>query len=432
MKILCISKDLAIADLLMRLKREGHAVKVFISDKKERVNYEGMLEKVDDWKRELPWVGKDGFILFDNVGFGQLQDELRKDGYWVVGGSVLGDKLEHDRQYGQKIFSMCGIEVVPSINFSNAKKAIEFVKKHKGPWVLKQNGHVDKAFNYVGQMENNEDVLEILKNYCRNNRRECSSLDLQKKVEGVEIGVGRYFNGNDWVGPLEMNMEHKNLFNDNLGPKTFEMGTLTWYENNENNKIFQQTLAKLKGYLKNINFHGDVDINCIIDGNEIYPLEVTARFGFPAIHLQSALQISPWGEFLMAIAKGESYDMKYKKGFGVVVLVATPPFPYEVRSRKYYPVGESILFKSKLTEEEKEHIHFEEVSYNARKKNYYISGKNGFALHVSGVGTTVEEAREKAYKLIGKIVIPKMFYRTDIGLKFLNEDREKLEKWGWI
>ena len=55
------------------------------------------------------------------------------------------------------------------------------------------------------------------------------SIVIQKKVEGVEIAVARFFNGSDWVGPIEINVEHKDLFNGNLGPKTGEMGTLLWY-----------------------------------------------------------------------------------------------------------------------------------------------------------------------------------------------------------
>ena len=44
----------------------------------------------------------------------------------------------------------------------------------------------------------------------------------------------------------------------------------------------------------------------------------------------------------------------------------------------------------------------------------------------------VEEAREKAYEIASKIVVPKMFYRTDIGIKFIKEDQANLKKWGWI
>lgn len=435
MNILGISKDFSGESLFWRLKKEGHSVRVFVEDKGQWVYMDNMLEKTEDWKKELPWVGKNGLIIFDSVGHGKLQNELRKQGYSVIGGSQEGDRLERDRQHGQKIMAVCGIKIAPSANFSNTGDAIKFLKKHSGPWVIKQNGHVDKSFNYVGQLENNEDCIEVLQNYFRHNRGECASIDLQKRIDGVEIGVGRYFNGTDWVGPLEINIEHKNLMNGDLGPKTFEMGTLMWYDDNEKNKLFQETLAKLKDYLAHVDFRGDVEVNCIVNQTGAYPLELCARFGYPAWQLQTEFHQSPWGEFFKAVADGQPYKLKFRKGYGVVVLVATPPFPYEVRSKKYYPKGIDILFKPGFNEKDMQHIHFEEVSLRRRGKTqkYYVSSKTGYVLHVSGFGKTVEEARKMAYGIIDKIIIPKMFYRTDIGgMKFVKQDRPKLKKWGYL
>jgi phosphoribosylamine---glycine ligase len=434
MNILFISKDLSGGGLAYRLKKEGHSVRLFVEDKDQKQNLDGLVEKTEKWEEDLDWVGKKGLIIFDSSGYGKIQDELREKGYLVVGGNKLADKLEHDRQYGQKILSVCEMKIIPSVNFSSAKSAINFIKENRDYWVVKQNGHINTSFNYVGQLKNGEDVISVLKNYNRNNKKECVSIDLQKKIEGVEIGVARYFNGNDWVGPIEINLEHKSLFNGNLGPKTFEMGTLIWYEENEKNKLFQETLAKMKPYLKKINFKGDIDINCIVNKNEVFPLEITPRFGWPSTHLHSEIHISPWGEFLKAIAKGEHYDLKYKKGYGIVVLLSTPPFPYVIRTKKYYPEGMDILFKKDFSKEEMNHIHLEEVSLrkNKNEKHFYLSSKTGFALHVTGIGKTVEEARKKTYDLIEDIIIPKMFYRTDIGLNFIKEDKQKLKKWGWI
>ncbi|MDO9231121.1 MAG: phosphoribosylglycinamide synthetase C domain-containing protein [bacterium] len=432
MNILFISKDLAGADLCYRLKLEGHNVRIFIENKNQRQNLSGLVDKTEDWKNNLDWVGKSGLIIFDDMGYGETQDTLRSKGFSVVGGSKMADKLEHDRQYGHKIFSTCGLKIVPTINFSNARSAIKFVKENKGPWVIKQNGHASKGFNYVGQLKNGEDVILVLKNYNRNNKKECVSIDLQKRIDGVEIGVARYFNGSDWVGPIEINIEHKNLCDNDLGPKTDEMGTLMWYEDNEEIKIFQETLKKLESYLKHINFKGDIDINCIVNKNSIFPLEATPRFGCPSTQLQSEIHISPWGEFLKAIAKGEQYDLKYKKGFAIITLLATPPFPYEIKTRKYYPEGVDILFRKRMSAEDMKHLHFEEISFDKKTRNFYISSKKGYILHVSNIGKTVKEAREKTYKIVNNIVIPKMFYRTDIGLKFIQEDQEKLRSWGWI
>ena len=421
-------------DLIIRLKKEGHNVLVFIDDKKQRCNLFGMIKQTRNWRSELKWVGKDGLIIFDSIGHGNLQDKLRASGYSVVGGSALGDKLEDSRQIGQKFLSLAGVKLAPSVNFTDVKQAIEFIRKNKGPWVIKQNGHVDKAFNYVGQFEDNHDVEEVLRSYLKNNKADCGSIDLQKRVYGIEIGVGRYFNGTDWVGPIEMNLEHKGLCNNDLGPKTYEMGTLMWYDADENNKLFQEVLAKLKPILAKGNFRGDVDVNCIVNEDGAFPLEITARFGFPALQLQSEIHLSPWGEFLKAVADGKQYDLKYKEGYATAVLVAVPPFPYAVSSKRYSPVGLEVSFKDGMTNEDLEHVHFEDVSREKKgvKEKYYISSASGFVLHVTGLGESVEVARSKTYDLIKKVFIPKMFYRTDIGVKFMTEDHATLKAWGWL
>lgn len=430
MNILFISRDLAGGDLAYRLKKEGNHVKLFVEDPDQRQNLEGMVEKIYDWQRELEWVGKKGLIVFDDTGYGKIQDELRKEGYSVIGGSTGGDRLEDFRHFGQKVLAIHGVETVPSMSFIGTKDAIDFVKRNKGMWVVKQNGHVGKGFNYVGQLESGEDVIEVLRNYQRNNKIDCCLIELQKRIEGIEIGVGRYFNGTDWVGPIEINIEHKNLCDGNLGPKTDEMGTLMWYEDNEKNKLFQKTLAKIKPYLQKVNFRGDVDVNCIVSKNEAYPLEVTARFGWPALQLQDEIHLSSWANFLKAVADGKKYNLRYKKEFGIIVLLATPPFPYGFRSRRFYPEGIDIFFRKEFSEKEMDHVHFEEVS--SYKGKYYISSKKGYIMTVSATGKTVQKAREKAYQIIENIIVPKCFYRTDIGLKFINEDQKKLKEWGWI
>ena len=109
MKIIIISKDGDALDLAIRLRKEGHSVKIAIQDRGYKKIGDGFdLIKVGDWKKELPWVGKDGLIIFDQAGWGKEQDELRKAGYSVVGGSEGGDRLELDRQHAQDIFKKYG------------------------------------------------------------------------------------------------------------------------------------------------------------------------------------------------------------------------------------------------------------------------------------------------------------------------------------
>ena len=434
MRVLFVSGEMIAGSLAHRLKQEGCEVKLFVEDESRKDCFENMVEKTDDWKKELDWVGKDGLIVFDDVGYGKQQDALRKQGYLVVGGSEGADRLEKDREFGQEVMKSCGIETETSKDFLNIEDALAFLQSHKATWVVKQNNH-KSSLTYVGNMPDGSDVASVLQSYDSYTKDDAlKTISLQKKIEGIEIGVARYFNGNDWVGPIEINVEHKAFLNGNIGPLTGEMGTVMWYDDDENNRLFQETLAKLKPFLAQHDFRGDIDLNCIVNRDAVYPLEITSRFGCPSTHLQDELHLSPWSEFLLAVAKGDSYELRHKKEYGVIVSVSIPPFPYGVSSSDHYLRGVDILFKEPLTKEEMDRVHFEEVSLrqNSGTGQYHIAGSNGFILYVSGSAETVSEARNKAYDVVGKIVIPKMMYRTDIGEQFIQRDQELLEIWGWI
>ncbi len=115
-----------------------------------------------------------------------------------------------------------------------------------------------------------------------------------------------------------------------------------------------------------------------------------------------------------------------------MVLVAVPPFPYSKKMKEDVYYGMNIYFKSKEKELMK-HIHFEGVAARPHDpEEYYISDGRGYVLYATGMGSTVEEARKKTDEVLDNVVIPKMFYRNDIGIKFINEDYEKLKKWGYL
>jgi phosphoribosylamine--glycine ligase len=103
-------------------------------------------------------------------------------------------------------------------------------------------------------------------------------------VTGVEVAVGAFFNGKEFIYPLNVNFEHKKLFPGNIGPSRGEMGTAMFWSGP--NKLFNSTLKKMEAKLASEGYVGYIDLNCIVNGNGIYPLEFTARFGYPTISIQ--------------------------------------------------------------------------------------------------------------------------------------------------
>lgn len=422
-KFLFVSYESLSGDLAWQISREGHQVKVFIKKESDQDVYDGFLEKVDDWAKYTEWAD---VIVFDDVGFGSTAESLRASGKLVVGGTKYTDNLEEDREFGQNEMKSFGMHVLPHWDFKDMDSVIEFIKANPGKYVFKPSGNIpsaQKGILFMGREEDGRDMIEILEQNKKLWARKIKKFQLQKRAVGVEIAVGAFFNGKDFIYPINVNFEHKNLFPGGLGPYTGEMGTLMYWS--EPNRIFNETLFKAKEALAKSGYVGYIDINCIANSKGIYPLEFTSRFGYPTISIQIEGVTSNWGDFLYSIAKGESIRLKTKKGFQVGVVIAVPPFPFDDKKETFIYKDLSILFKKPNLEG----IHLGDVK--KLQDVWTIAGESGYVLVVTGSASTVEVARKHAYARISNIILQNMYYRTDIGISWF-KDSDKLQTWGYL
>jgi len=65
------------------------------------------------------------------------------------------------------------------------------------------------------------------------------------------------------------------------------------------------------------------------------------------------------------------------------------------------------------------------------KGQWLIAGTSGVVLAVVGTGQTMKQAQAQVYGRIKNILIPNMYYRTDIGDRCA-EDSDKLHNWGYL
>jgi phosphoribosylamine--glycine ligase len=423
MKFLFVTNESLSADLAWQLKKEGHEVKMYCHDQTEKDVGLGFFEKIEDWEPSKDWAD---VIIFDDIGFGAKADQLRNEGKFVVGGSPYTDKLELDREFGQSELNAAGVDILPSWNFTSFDEAINFVKSNPDRYVLKPSGKAqnEKELLFIGQEADGKDIELVLEHYKANWSKKIKEFLIQKFAEGVEIAVGAFFNGKDFVMPICVNFEHKRLFPRELGPSTGEMGTSIYYT--RTNPVFERTLLKMKDKLAASKYVGYIDINCIANPKGIWPLEWTARFGYPTISIQMEGITSEWGQFLFDIAHGNDAQLKTKKGYQVGVVVAIPPWPFEdEKAFKKYSEGATILFRRQSLDG----IHIGEVKLE--EGDWHIAGSSGYALVVTGSGATMSDAIENAYQSVRNIMIPNMFYRSDIGERWTH-DSDKLLSWGYI
>ena len=413
-----------ISDIAWQVSKEGHEVRYYIQDKKERDIADGFVAKSKDWEKDADWA--DILIFDDTLGQGEKAKNLRAAGKKVIGGTPYTDRLEDDRSFGQEELKNAGVSIIPYGEFSSFDDAIEHVEQNPGRYVIKPSGEAQnvKRRLFVGEEEDGDDVVRMLEAYKRAFSDEIKVFQLQRRVTGVEVAVGAFFNGKKFITPVNINFEHKKLFPGNIGPPTGEMGTSMFWS--EPNRLFHQTLLKMESKLAEEGYVGYIDLNCIVNNNGIYPLEFTSRFGYPTISIQQEGMLTPISDLFWELATGAEPKWRTRSGFQIGVRIVVPPFPFddEPTFESFSKNGAIVLKKPNF-----DGIHIEDVK--EVKGQWLIAGTSGVVLVVIGTGQTMLQAQAQVYSRIKNIMIANMYYRTDIGDRWV-EDSDKLHNWGYL
>jgi phosphoribosylamine--glycine ligase len=423
-KFLFVSYEGLIADIAWQVVKEGHEVKLWIENPEERGIGEGFVPKAQDWKAEVDWAD---VVVFDDVlGMGAWAQELRGRGKQVVGGSPYTDRLEDDRAFGQQELKNAGVSIISHENFTSFDEAVKYVGANPNRYVIKPSGEAQniKRLLFVGEEDDGRDVLQVLQDYKRAWSDKVKEFQLQRRIMGVEVAVGAFFNGAEFVTPVCVNFEHKKLFPGDIGPPTGEMGTSMFWS--EPNRLFNATLKKMEAKLAEARYTGYIDINCIVNNNGIYPLEFTSRFGYPAISIQQEGLLTPMGDLLRELAAGTATGLRARSGFQIGVRIVVPPFPYnDPETLENTSKDSVILFKTSS----REGYHIEDVRH--ADGEWLVTGTSGVVLIVCGAGPTMKQAQRQAYNRVRNVMIPHMYYRDDIGERWA-EDSDRLHAWGYL
>ncbi|HEY6037646.1 MAG TPA: hypothetical protein VIV58_25365, partial [Kofleriaceae bacterium] len=231
MRVLGIGNYNDLGSIYMRCASEGHDARVHIAEEGSRDVLRGLVAQEPDLDAAIAWAAAgEHVILVEDSGWGEQQDEMRRRGLRVLGSSALGDRLEQDRAYGQEVLRDAGLATLPTHTFHSFAEASAFVRAEPRRYVLKFHGsELPSSANYVGMREDGSDLLAVLER-----ERRLYAADAEPEPEfsvmafarGVEVGLGAFFDGNEFVGPVNLDWEHKRFFPGDLGELTGEMGTV--------------------------------------------------------------------------------------------------------------------------------------------------------------------------------------------------------------
>ena len=408
MKIAFVSQYGDSLDIALRMLLDGNEVRCWIKEPRYKENFDGLIKKVDFWQGLVQWAD---FFVFDDNGCEEVWKAVNKIKP-CFGGSSIGAKLEKDRPSAHAIMDRLGLEQIESMKFLRVEQVMAHVKANPKRYVVKPSGKkVESHHVMIGEYEDASDIMALLERFKRM-AVPVEYFEVEERKIGLEVAVSAWCAGAaGFVGPVNINFEHKHLCAAELGPLTGEAGTLMRYDTQEN-PLFLQVLKPMEKMLKAADYRGQIDLNMIatVDGDgkpHYWPLEYTPRLGKPSVFIESELHLTPWSKLFGEIANGRDPGLQTHFDWGVGVVLFAFGFPHEDAYRKVsyeLPV---------MGIEDLDHTHLWQVKEG--KDGTLITGMGeGVILTTTGHGESICSAKDRAYAAMSPIRLPNSFYRKDI------------------
>jgi phosphoribosylamine-glycine ligase len=396
-------------------------VRMWIREKDAKTIGDGLVPKVGDIEDLLVDANPSTDIfIFDSSGNGVLADGITARGFATLGGSMLADRLERDRAFGNSIMDRCAIETPETRSFRDFEKAIAFVEANADRrWVYKPSKHLGEiAPSHVSS--DSEELVETLKNIASETKIEKPEFELQEFVDGVALSTEFWFQHGEWIESLTNHtVERKALMNDDLGPSGGCVGNLVWLC--PGCKICQSA-NQLVQWANDQRYHGMLDLNAIVAKRHIYGLEFTPRFGYDAAPtLLFELVRGKISEFFVSMARGSLGELELREGFAGGVGVTIPPWPYEKQALAEADVPIRGL--------EPNEAYWYNVKASPEGSDLVTAGAWGNIAIVTAHSSNSRNAVTKAYAFLESLRLKDKQYRTDLHEVF-EEDLDKLSSMG--
>ncbi|HZR02810.1 MAG TPA: phosphoribosylglycinamide synthetase C domain-containing protein [Burkholderiales bacterium] len=418
MNVLVIDSDSVGLDFAMRCAEHDHAVKLFMrhqNGERDRTG-DGLVEKVSDWRKWAQWA--DLIVPTMNTVYQDDLEQLRKYGYPIFGPSKESARLEIERQAGMQAFKKAGIDVPPYKMFRTLDEAEAACWKLDRRVVFKTLGsEEDKSLTHVAR--DPADMINTLRRWKKQGMRLKGACMLQDVIEGIEIGVSAWMGRDGFLKPRGENIEHKKEMSGDYGANCGEAGTVMWYTTRS--KLSRDVLDPLEKLLRSIGHIGDIDVNCIVDEKgKAWPLEFTARLGWPAFYIMCAQHDEPCKWMLDALQGRDT--LKVSEDVFVGVVMALPGWTTKGARQEAW---QGIPIQG-ITDKNWPSLHLinaqagkgVEMAGDKPVERDMMVTSGAYVLTATGSGDTVKKARKSAYATIDSVHVKNAIVRDDIGEKF--------------
>ena len=329
-----------------------------------------------------------------------LADDLRKAGFPVFGPSQVAAQIEGSKDFAKKVMSDAGVPTAHSFTCTSREEIEHALDAFGAPYVVKHDG-LAAGKGVVVTSDRDEALTHALLS---------PRVVIEEFLDGPEVSLFGISDGKNILA-MQPAQDFKRTFDGDLGPNTGGMGAyspLPWAPD----EIMEETLEQvLKPTIAEMAARGTPFVGLLYAGlaltnNGIRVIEFNARFGDPETQVLLPRLKTPLASLLLKAATRDLKDhppLEWLSDSAVTVVLASEGYPTSP------VVGEPIMGVNPI-----EGTYVFEAG--TALDDGILKSAGGRVLAVTGLGSDLTDARDKAYRVISGITLHGSHYRSDIAL----------------
>ncbi len=347
----------------------------------------------------------------DNPLAAGLVDFLEENNILCFGPNKLAAEIESSKVFSKHLMQKYNIPTAEFAVFTDAKLAINYLKKCKYPVVVKADGlALGKGVIIAEDKEQAEtaiiDMLEKEK-FGESGKR----ILIEEFLEGVEVSMLSFTDG-QCIVPMISSMDHKRSQDGDKGLNTGGMGVIApnpyWTEaiaEKAMQEIFLPTIEAMNA--EGRSFKGCLYFGLMITKDGVKVIEYNARFGDPEAQAILPLLKTDLLTIMLAVSEQRLADVE--------VEFEDKAACHLVLASKGYPLTYQKMQAVEIASDIKDKVFF--AGLTQKDNQYYNNG--GRVLGITAIADNLELAIKEAYQMRTKISSDNLYCRNDIGAKAL-------------
>jgi phosphoribosylamine--glycine ligase len=335
-----------------------------------------------------------------------VADAVRRAGIPCFGPSKEAAELEGSKAFAKDVMAAAGVPTARSYVCTTPEEIDEALDAFGAPYVVKDDGLAAGKGVVV-----TDDLAAA-----REHALACGRVVIEEFLDGPEVSLFAITDGVT-VLPLQPAQDFKRALDDDEGPNTGGMGAyspLPWADPKLVDEVMASVLQPIVDELRRRGtpFSGLLYAGLAITSRGVRVIEFNARFGDPETQVVLARLKTPLARVLLHAAKGTldtEPPLTWRDDAAVTVVVASHNYPGTPRT------GDPIEGLEAVAAEDAPHAYV--LHAGTKRDGDTVVSAGGRVLSVTATGKDLTEARERAYRAVGRIRLDGSQHRTDIARK---------------